>query len=53
MAIAKEAGYVISAEDLQRAQAEISEDELEVLAGGVVGTFAPPTVYPTQCPAHC
>ena len=35
--IAKSAGFLISAEELQRAQAEISEEELEGVAGG--GTF--------------
>ena len=36
--IAKEAGFLISAEELQRAQAEeISEEELEGVAGGVEG----------------
>jgi len=34
VAIAKAAGFVISAEELIRAQAEISEDELEDVAGG-------------------
>ena len=34
VAIAKAAGFVISAEELTRAQAEISEDELEGVAGG-------------------
>jgi len=36
VAIAKEAGFVISAEQLQRSQAgtEISDDELEGLSGG-------------------
>jgi predicted ribosomally synthesized peptide with nif11-like leader len=37
VAIAKAAGFVISAEELQRAQAEISEEELEGVAGGGVG----------------
>jgi len=32
--IAKEAGFLISAEELQRSQAEISEEELEGVAGG-------------------
>jgi predicted ribosomally synthesized peptide with nif11-like leader len=32
--IAKEAGFAISAEELQRAQAEISEGELEGVVGG-------------------
>ena len=34
VAIAKEAGFVISAEELKRAQAEISEDELAGVTGG-------------------
>jgi len=32
--ISKEAGFLISAEELQRSQAEISEEELEGVAGG-------------------
>ena len=36
VAIAKEAGYVITAEELARAQAEISEAELEGVAGAAV-----------------
>ena len=36
VAIAKTAGFTISAEDLQRAQAEISEEELEGVSGGYV-----------------
>ena len=35
LAIAKEAGFVISAVDLKKAQAEVSEDELENVAGGI------------------
>ncbi|MEI7881638.1 MAG: Nif11-like leader peptide family natural product precursor [bacterium] len=34
VAIAKEMGFLISAEELQRAQAEISEEDLEGVAGG-------------------
>ena len=34
VAIAKAAGFVISAEELKRAQAAISEEELEGVAGG-------------------
>jgi len=34
VAIAKTAGFVISAEEPKRVQAEISEDELESVAGG-------------------
>ena len=37
VAIAKEAGFMITAEELQRAQAEISEEELEGVAGGKGG----------------
>ena len=33
-AIAKEAGFSISADDLTKAQSEISEEELENVAGG-------------------
>ena len=43
VAIAKEAGFMISAEDLKKAQAEVSEEELESVAGGtVVVTFTGP-----------
>ena len=34
VAIAKAAGFVISADDLKRAQAEVSDEELEGAAGG-------------------
>ena len=34
VAIAKEAGFMISADDLTKAQSELSEDELEAVAGG-------------------
>ena len=44
--IAKEMGFVISAEELQRAQAgrsdEVSEEELEGVVGGLFGAAAPP-----------
>ena len=33
-AIAKEAGFSISADDLTKAQSELSEEELEGVAGG-------------------
>ena len=36
--IAKDAGFIISAESLQRAQAEVSEEELEGVAGGFCWT---------------
>ena len=34
LAIAKDAGFTISADDLKNAQSEISDEELEFLAGG-------------------
>lgn len=34
LAIAKEAGFMISAEDLKNAQSEISDEELKGVAGG-------------------
>ena len=37
VAIAKAAGFMISANDLKKAQAEISEEELENVAGGKTG----------------
>ena len=39
VAIAKEVGFMISAEELQRAQAEISEEDLEGVAGGIDRLF--------------
>ena len=36
VAIAMAAGFMISSEELARAQAEVSEDELESLTGGTV-----------------
>ena len=38
VAIAKEAGFMISADDLKNAQSEMSEEELESVAGGTVMT---------------
>ena len=35
VAIAKAAGFIISAEQLKEAQAEVSEEELERVAGGM------------------
>ena len=35
VAIAKAAGFVISADDLKKAQKEIAEEELEGVAGGI------------------
>ena len=39
VAIAKAAGFVISAEELKKSQAEISDEELEGVAGGHCGGF--------------
>jgi predicted ribosomally synthesized peptide with nif11-like leader len=39
VAIAKEASFAISAEDVKRAQIEISEDDLEGVAGGINRLF--------------
>ena len=36
VAIAKGAGFLISAEELKKAQAEVSEEELESVAGGTM-----------------
>ena len=41
VAIAKAAGFLISAEELQRAQEEVSEEELEnVSGGGIFGNWS-------------
>ena len=37
IAIAKAAGFAISADELKKAQSEISEEELEGVAGGTLG----------------
>ena len=36
LVIAKAAGFVITAEELNRAQEEVSEEELEGVAGGAI-----------------
>jgi len=36
--IAKEAGFVISSDELKQAQVELSEDDLESISGGVLNT---------------
>ena len=48
VAIAKEAGFMISTEELQRAVAEISEEELEGVAVGCSGNK-----NGTQCGTGC
>ncbi len=40
VALAKAAGFVISAEELQKAQTDFSEEELEGVAGGTLPLFA-------------
>ena len=45
IAIAKAAGFAISADDLKKAQSEISEEELEGVAGG--------TIFPGQQSYTC
>ena len=37
LAIAKEAGFSISADDLKNAQLKVSDEELEEATGGMVG----------------
>lgn len=37
VAIAKAAGFVISADDLKKSQTDVSEEELEGVAGGYLG----------------
>ncbi len=49
VAIAKAAGFLVSAEELKRAQAEISEEELEGVAGGRPNW----TVNTTLCFGDC
>ena len=52
-AIAKEAGFSISADDLTKAQSELSEEELEGVAGGGVcrrnSCYSPIKNWETQC----
>ena len=49
VAIAKAEGFVFFAEDLKRAQAEISEEELEGVAGGTLHTV----FYGRSCGGGC
>ena len=44
LAIAKEAGFSISADDLKNAQSELSEEELEGVAGGDASVMCAGTV---------
>ena len=44
--IAKASGFVISADDLKKAQAEVSDEELENAAGGTLIIPPPTRGYP-------
>ncbi len=44
VAIAKEAGFNISADDLKNAPSELSEEELEGVAGGGISAESEPTL---------
>jgi predicted ribosomally synthesized peptide with nif11-like leader len=46
VAIAKVAGFIISSEDLKRAQPQVSEEELEGVAGGL-------ETFLSHCPGGC
>ena len=48
VAIAKEAGFNISADDLKNAQSEISDEELEGVAGGGGGVCNLAATHPTS-----
>ena len=45
LAIAKDAGFSISADDLKKTQSEISEEELESVAGGFWGLLTDQKVF--------
>ncbi|WP_114992930.1 Nif11-like leader peptide family natural product precursor [Synechococcus sp. UW179A] len=51
LAIAKEAGFSISADDLTKAQSEISEEGLEGAAGGVPCPVSAYTLHGGGCAA--
>ncbi len=48
VAIAKEAGFILTADELERSQAEISEEELEGVSGGS-GLFCSTNPTINQC----
>ena len=51
VAIAKEVGFMISADELQRAQAVVSEEELEGVVGGIgLGGVASVSLNEKKCP---
>ena len=47
--IAKAAGFVISADDVKNAQAEVSEEELEDVAGGGDTVLSHPIPFMSGC----
>ena len=49
LTIAKEAGFSISANDLKNAQSELSEQELEGLAGGVATNHCSCPLWQGSC----
>ena len=49
LAIAKVAGFMISADDLKKAQSDISEEELEGVAGGGGNTIWYCTTHDPVC----
>ena len=44
-AIAKEAGFCISADELKKAQSELTEEQLEKVSGGSGGKSDPPWYF--------
>ena len=49
VAIAKAAGFMISADALKKTQTEVSEEELEGVAGGIVDGFTFSLEFLTYC----
>ena len=49
VALAKTAGFMISTDDLKKAQAEISEEELEAISGGGCGAWSIKSVGTHEC----
>ena len=51
VALAKAAGFLISVDELKKAQSEISEEELEGVAGGFVARRGPDWSFPSVPPS--
>ena len=47
--LAKAAGFMISADDLKTAQANVSEEELEAISGGGCGPWSIKSIGTYQC----